>query len=111
MAKGKEFNFTYSGGENQMKARFDLETGDNYVEQNVDNFKEAAAVERQKQEYYGLKNNGYRKFATIPDIVALKILTDHKLDLHDPNFGLDPNNMVKLKKILISEYSDLVINK
>ena len=94
-----------------MKAQFDLETGDNYVEQNVDNFKLAAALEREKQDHYGLKNNGYRKFATIPDIVALKILTDHHLDLHDPNFGLDPNNMVKLKKILISEYSDLVINK
>ena len=110
MAKEKEFNFTYTGGENQMIAKFDLETGDNYVEQNVDNFKLAAALEREKQEYYGLNKSGYRKLATVPDIVALKILTDHGLDLHDPNFGADPNNFKKLKKVLMSEYQDLLIN-
>ena len=48
--------------------------------------------------------------ATIPDIVAIKILEDHKLDLHDPTFMQDPNNLKKLKTILITEYSDLVIN-
>jgi len=48
--------------------------------------------------------------ATIPDIVAIKIFEDHKLDLHDPNFMSNPSNLTKLKKILVSEYADLVIN-
>jgi len=48
--------------------------------------------------------------ATIPDIVAIKILQDHKLDLHDPHFMSDSNNLKKLKSILITEYRDLVIN-
>jgi hypothetical protein len=48
--------------------------------------------------------------ATIPDIVAIKILQDHHLDLHDPSFMQDPNNLKKLKTILMSEYRDLVVN-
>jgi hypothetical protein len=48
--------------------------------------------------------------ATIPDIVALKILQDHKLDLHHQHFMSNPANLTKLKKILITEYRDLVIN-
>ena len=111
MAKEKEFNFTYTGGENQMKAKFDLSTGDNYVEQDVTNYVEAAKIDRAKQDHYGLNRvGGYRKFATVPDIVALKLLTEHNIDLHDPDFMKDPNNMKRLKKILLSEYRDLVIN-
>ena len=111
MAKEKEFNFTYTGGENRMKANFDLDTGDNYVEQDVTNFIEAAKIDRAKQEHYGIdRHTGYRKLATIPDIVALKLLTEHGLDLHDPNFMSDTNNVKRLKKILLSEYRDLVIN-
>ena len=53
--------------------------------------------------------NGMRKMCTIPDIVAIRILTDHNLDLHDPMFMENPANMTKLKKILKSEYPDLLI--
>ena len=105
-----DFKFNYTAGENQMKATFDLNTGDNYVEQNIDNYKLAAALEREKQEYHGLNKSHYRKLATVPDIVAMKILTDHGLDLHDPNFSSDPNNFTRLKKILMSEYRDLLVN-
>ena len=69
-----------------------------------------AKIERDKQEYFGARKDGYRKMATIPDIVAIKILQDHHLDLHDPSFMQDPNNLKKLKTILMSEYRDLVVN-
>ena len=106
-----EFKFTYTGGENQMKAKFDLETGQDYVEQDVTNYVEMAKLDRAKQEHYGVnRHTGYRKLATIPDIVALKLLTEHGIDLHDPAFMYDKNNMKRLKKILLSEYRDLVIN-
>ena len=112
MGKENEFKF-YSGtvGANEsIKAGFDLDSGDWQAQQDITKFKESAKLQREKEAYYGRSKGGYRKLATIPDIVAIKILQEHKLDLHDPNFMQDPNNLKKLKKILISEYADLVIN-
>ena len=107
---GKGFDFSVTAGNNALDAYFDLETGDNYVEQNIDNYKEAVKLEREKQEFYGLKDRGYRKMATVPDIVALRIHIDHGLDIHSPDFMHDPNNLKRLKHILLTEYRDLVIN-
>ena len=111
MSKENEFKFNYTGGENTMKAKFDLETGEDYVEQDVTNYLEAAKLDRDRQAYFGLQNKtGYRKLATIPDIVALQLLTEHKLDLHDPDFMRNPANMKRLKYVLATEYRDLIIN-
>jgi len=112
MSKETDFKF-YSatvGANEGIQAGFDLQSGDWQAVQDISKYKEAAKLQRDKEAYYGKSNNGYRKMATIPDIVAIKILEDHKLDLHDPTFMQDPNNLKKLKKILITEYSDLVIN-
>jgi len=112
MSKETDFKF-YSatvGANEGIQAGFDLQSGDWQAIQDISKYKEAAKLQRDKEAYYGKSNNGYRKMATIPDIVAIKILEDHKLDLHDPAFMQDPNNLKKLKKILITEYSDLVIN-
>jgi len=112
MTKENEFKF-YSGtvGANEsIKAGFDLETGDWQAQQDISQFKKNVKLQKEKEEYYGKTKNGYRKMATIPDIVAIKIFEDHKLDLHDPNFMSNPSNLTKLKKILVSEYADLVIN-
>jgi len=112
MSKETDFKF-YSatvGANEGIQAGFDLQSGDWQAIQDISKYKEAAKLQRDKEAYYGKSNNGYRKMATIPDIVAIKILEDHKLDLHDPTFMQDPNNLKKLKKILITEYSDLVIN-
>lgn len=54
--------------------------------------------------------DGYRKFATIPDSIALKILMDHGLDLHDPMFMHDKDKVAKFKKIFMEEYRDLIVN-
>lgn len=112
MGKENEFKFhsaTVDTKEN-IQAGFDLDSGNWQAVQNITQYKENAKLQKEKETYYGRSKSGYRKMATIPDIVAIKILQDHNLDLHDPSFMQDPNNLKKLKKILVSEYSDLVIN-
>jgi len=112
MSKETDFKFHSGtvGASKGINAGFDLATGDWQAVQNIEHYKEAAKLDRDREAYYGRGNSGYRKMATIPDIVAIKILEDHKLDLHDPAFMQDPNNLKKLKKILVTEYSDLVVN-
>jgi len=112
MSKESDFKFHSNtvGAKEGINAGFDLQTGDWEAVQNITQYKEAAKLERDKQAYYGLKDKGYRKMATIPDIVAIKILEYHKLDLHDPSFMQDSNNLKLLKKILVTEYPELVIN-
>lgn len=112
MAKEDEMRF-HSATVNKdqgIQAGFDLKTEEWKAEQNISQYIEDAKLEREKQDYYGIRKDGYRKLATIPDIVALKILQDHKLDLHDPAFMKEPANMAKLKRILMSEYRDLLVN-
>ncbi len=110
----KENNFTFSSAtvdqKESIKADFDLQTGEWEAKQNIDQYKEHAKYERDRQDYFGKTKGGYRKLATIPDIVAIDILQNHKLDLHDTNFMNNPANLTKLKKILMTEYRDLVIN-
>ena len=112
MAKENEFTFRSSTvkANEDIHAGFDLQTGDWQAQQDITQYKENVRLQKEKEDYYGRTKNGYRKMATIPDIVAIKILQEHHLDLHDPNFMRDPNNLKKLKKILVSEYSDLVVN-
>jgi hypothetical protein len=113
MSKETDFKFHSAtvGKDKSIKAGFDLDSGNWEATQDISQYKEQAKLDRDRQEYYGLKkNSGYRKLATIPDIVAIKILQDHKLDLHDPAFMRDSNNIKKLKKILMSEYRDLLVN-
>jgi hypothetical protein len=112
MATNNEFKF-HSGtvGKNKsIHAGFDLETQEWEAKQDITEYINHAKLERDKQDYFGKRTDGYRKMATIPDIVAIKILQDHKLDLHDPEFMGNPSNLTRLKKILMSEYSDLLVN-
>ena len=103
------FDFQVNGG---LKGKFDLATGDDYVEQDVAAVLEDVKRQKDYEAYYGRqKESGMRKMATIPDIVALQILVNHNLDIHDPNFGQDPSNAKKLRTILLMEYPHLVINK
>ena len=110
----KENNFAFSSAtvdqNESIKAGFDLQTGEWEAKQNIDQYKEHAKYERDRQDYFGKTKGGYRKLATIPDIVAIEILQNHKLDLHDSNFMSNPANLTKLKSILMTEYRDLVIN-
>ena len=93
-----------------MQASFDLGSGEGYAQQDITQYIEDAKKEREKQDYYGIRRDGYRKLATIPDIVAIEILQNHKIDLHDPEFMSNPANLTKLKHILSTEYRDLLVN-
>jgi hypothetical protein len=111
MAKDSEFKFHSSTvKEKGIAAGYDLDTDQWEAKQDISDYKEDAKIEREKQEYYGIRKDGYRKLATIPDIVALEILQNHNLDLHDPTFMQNPMDVQRLKTILLSEYRDLVVN-
>lgn len=51
---------------------------------------------------------GYKKFATIPDIVAIDILNKYGIDIHDPNTMRDRDKMLKFKNIIKTEYKYLL---
>jgi len=112
MGKENEFKFRSSTvkANEDIYAGFDLQSGDWEAKQDITQYKENARIDREREAHYGKTKSGYRKMATIPDIVAIKILREHNLDLHSPTFMQDPNNLKKLKKILMSEYRDLVVN-
>lgn len=112
MSNSSEIKFRgkQADGKNGMEASFDLETGHGYFQQDVSKFIDQAKLDREKQEYFGIKKGGYRKLATIPDVIALKIFEDHHLDLHSQEFMSDPNNLKKLKTILHMEYRSLLVN-
>mgnify|MGYP000166814489 CR=1 FL=1 len=112
MSNSSEIKFRgkQADGKNGMEASFDLETGHGYFQQDVSKFIDQAKLDREKQEYFGIKKGGYRKLATIPDVIALKIFEDHNLDLHSQEFMSDPNNLKKLKTILHMEYRSLLVN-
>ena len=50
----------------------------------------------------------YRSFAVIPDIVAIEILTNHGMDLHATEFMSNKEDVAKLKRIIKSEYPNLL---
>jgi len=76
------------------------------LEQDVQAYKDYAALSRERD---SVSSNGrtYRSFAIIPDIVAIDMLTKHKLDIHAPDFMHDPLNLRKLKKLIDTEYPAL----
>ena len=68
-------------------------------------------VKRNKDEGTKKTHMNHKKFATVPDIVAIELLQKHHLDLHDPMFMENPANMTKLKRIIMTEFPYLVVNK
>ena len=56
-------------------------------------------------------HNNHKKFATIPDIVAIEITQKYGIDIHDPLIMHDKNKMRRFKQIVMNDYPYLVINK
>ena len=67
-------------------------------------FLEQAKMDRETQK----EVNGFKKFATIPDVVAIEILTKYGIDIHDPNTMSDSDKMKKFKKIIQQDYKYLL---
>ena len=53
---------------------------------------------------------GAKKFATIPEIVAIEINNKYGIDIHAPDFLHDDDKKAKFFAIMQSEYSHLVVN-
>ena len=55
-------------------------------------------------------HNGHKKFATIPDIVAIEIMERHGINIHDHNIMHDREKMQRFKNIIMKDYKYLVVN-
>jgi len=75
------------------------------IQQDEKPFIEQAKLDRELGQN---KNSGYKKFATIPDIVAIDILNKYGIDIHDPETMRDQNKMLKFKNIIKTEYKYLL---
>jgi hypothetical protein len=65
-------------------------------------------AKRDRDTFDKSKEKGYRKFATIPDIVAIEILQKYGINIHDPNTINDPSEMNRFKNIIKKEYKYLL---
>ena len=67
-------------------------------------------LEQAKQDREAIKKNdvGYKKFATIPDIVAIEIKDKHGIDIHAPETMHDKDKMAKFMVIVKQEYPYLL---
>mgnify|MGYP003139506163 FL=1 len=113
MAKENEFTFGSAtiDPKKGIKAGFDLTTGNWEAKQDITQYLEKAKLDRDREAYFGKQNkSGFRKMATIPDIIAIKIKEDHGIDLHEQTFMKDRDKMKKLKYILQTEYKHLLVN-
>ena len=77
------------------------------VNQDVSEYLKYAKQQRDLQAAHGDASH-YRSFAIIPDIVALEILTNHGINLHESEFMSNKEDVAKLKRIIKSEYPQLL---
>lgn len=77
------------------------------VNQDISEYLKYAKQQRDMQATYG-DSSHYRSFAIIPDIVALEILTNHGINLHESEFMSNKEDVAKLKRIIKSEYPQLL---
>ena len=68
-------------------------------------FIEQAKMEREQTKK---RDIGYKKFATIPDIVAIEVKQKWNIDIHDPIQAGDSTVMNKFKKIIKENYAYLL---
>jgi len=54
------------------------------------------------------RDPGYKKFATVPDIVAIEIKEKYGLDIHAPDFMHDDSKKAKLMTIIKNDYKYLM---
>ena len=77
------------------------------VHQDVSEYIKFAKESRDTQSRSGDASH-YRSFAIIPDVVALEILTNHGLNLHESEFMSNPADVQRIKRIIKQEYPALL---
>ena len=106
MAKWKNFDFKVDAEHGAgMKARFDLAESEWKVTADEKPFLKQAELDREKN---WNPKSGYKKFATIPDIVSIEIMQNHGINIHEPSTMQDKDKMARFKKIIASEYKYLM---
>ena len=88
-----------------MQAGLRHDTGEFQVYQDEKPFIEQAKMEREAGQK---KDLGYKKFCTIPDIVAIDILYKYGIDIHAQTFMHDSDKVKKVMTIIKSEYPYLL---
>lgn len=91
--------------DNQIKSK--VSSNKIQVAQDVSEYLNYAKQSRDLQSAGGDASH-YRSFAVIPDIVAIEILTKHGMDLHATEFMSNKEDVAKLKRIIKSEYPNLL---
>lgn len=76
------------------------------VAQDVQSYLDYAQQSRREQARGDASH--YRSFAIIPDIIAIEILEKHGLNLHASEFMSNKEDVTKLKRIIKSEYPNLL---
>jgi hypothetical protein len=81
------------------------------VTQDLAPFLKQVKLEKEQLAATPQANKGhYRKFATIPDVIAIEIMENHGLDIHHPEFMKTKEEVQKLKRVIMSEYPDLIVS-
>lgn len=96
-------NIRTTGG---MQAKIDTNTLEFKATQDHRAFVEQAKIDREQQK--SMKDTGYKKACTIPDIVAIEINFKHGINIHDPTFMNDSDKLKKVLQIIRSEYPYLM---
>ena len=68
-------------------------------------FLEQAKIDRELARY---NKSAYKKFATIPDIVAIEVNEKYGIDIHNPIHSSDTAMMTRFKKIIKENYAYLL---
>ena len=69
----------------------------------------AKEIVKQAKELGPNKKTHFRHMAEIPYIIVLELLTKHDLDILDSEFLKNPANVTKLKRVMQTEYPDLLV--
>ena len=77
------------------------------VSQDVSAYNRYAEQQRKINDETG-GSRKYRSFAIIPDIVSIDILNKYGINIHDPEFMSNPADVNKLKRIIKTEYPELL---
>ena len=102
--KAENFQASISYGDNPEDTRYG-------IYQDVDKILAEVKADKELLAKAGNKNQlGWRKAFTIPDIVAIEIMENYLLDVHEPSFFKDKDKMKRLKYIIKTEYPYLLIS-
>ena len=106
-----KWNMNYGGLKGGIEYDSGARVGESFFrfEQDEKPFLEQAKRDREK----GLlkTENNMRKFATIPEIVAIEIKNKYGVDLHGDGFMHDIDAKAKFFQIVRQDYPHLVVNK